>query len=111
MGAHTFTVTAEDAAHNVATASHSYVVFAGIGGPITNQAQFPAGRTLPIQLELGSRPSGPLFQNGYPKVQAVDCASHEPFGPEGAADVQATITGSEASLLLAAPGGPARAGR
>jgi virginiamycin B lyase len=99
-GAHTFTVTAEDAAHNVATASHSYVVFAGIGGPITNQAQFQAGRTLPIQLELGSRPSGPLFQNGYPRVQAVDCATHDAVGPDGAADVQATITGSGKLQLL-----------
>jgi virginiamycin B lyase len=100
LGAHIFTVTAEDAAHNTATASHTYVVFAGIGGPITNQATFQAGRTLPIQLELGSRPAGPVFQNGYPRVQAVDCATHDPVGPEAAADVQASLGGNGKLQLL-----------
>ena len=100
VGAHTFTVTAEDAAHNVATASHTYVVFAGVGGPITNQVVFQAGRTIPIQLELGSRPAGPLFQNGYPRVRQVHCATHEPIGPEAPADVQTSLGGNGRLQLL-----------
>ena len=100
VGSHTFTVTAEDAAGNVATASHAYVVFAGIGGPITSQAVFQAGRTIPVQLELGGRPGGSLFQNGYPKVQQVDCGTHDPIGPEAAADVQASLGGNGRLQLL-----------
>ena len=54
LGSHVFTVTGTDVAGNSATASHGYVVFEGIYGPITKQAVFKAGRTIPIILELGS---------------------------------------------------------
>ena len=60
---HVFTVTGEDNQGNTASATHRYVVF-GISGPITNQSVFGAGRTLPIILDLGSRPQGPTFADG-----------------------------------------------
>lgn len=93
-GAHTFTVAATDVAGNTASLSTGYVVFAAVGGPVTNQQRFAAGRVIPITLELGSRPpSGPIFAGGYPVVRQVDCDTHETVGADEAADVQANITG------------------
>jgi hypothetical protein len=100
LGAHTFTVNAEDNEGNEASLTHRYVVFEDIGGPITNQATFAAGRTLPIILELGSRPQGPTFANGYPLMRRVDCDSGEPIGPDAAADVQANVNQSGRLQLL-----------
>jgi len=99
VGSHTFTVTGTDAAGNVGTASHSYVVFEDIGGPITNQAVFQAGRVIPIILELGSSPQGPVFATGYPLVHAVECATGEATGPDAAANVQANLTNNGRLLL------------
>jgi virginiamycin B lyase len=99
VGSHTFTVTGTDVEGNVGTASHSYVVFADIDGPITNQFVFKAGRVIPIILELGSRPRGPVFANGYPLVHAVDCATHEATGPDSAATVKTHLT-KHGHLLL-----------
>lgn len=91
LGSHTFTVTGTDVAGNTATATHGYVVFEDISGPITTQAVFKAGRVIPIILELGSRPRGRMFANGYPLVRAVDCATHEPTGSDAAANVKANL--------------------
>lgn len=99
LGSHTFTVTATDAAGNVGTATHGYVVFDAIGGPITNQAVFAAGRVIPIILELGGRTQGPVFASGYPLVHAVDCATGETTGPDQAANVQANVTNNGRLLL------------
>ncbi len=98
LGAHTFTVTARDANGNVGTATHGYVVFDDIGGPITSQAVFSAGRTIPIILELGTPPQGPLFASS-PVVHAVDCVSGEVTGPDQAANVQANLTNNGRLLL------------
>jgi virginiamycin B lyase len=100
VGAHTFMVGAEDREGNTASVTHRYVVFEDIGGPITNQSIFAAGRTLPIILELGSRPQGPTFVNGYPKVRRVDCQSGDPAGPDQPADVQANVNPSGRLQLL-----------
>lgn len=91
-GAHTFTVTGTDGDGNVGTDSRRYVVFEDIGGPITNQSVFSAGRVIPINLELGGRPAGPVFTNGFPLVRGVDCATGEPTTPDAPADVQANLT-------------------
>ena len=88
LGSHTFTVTGTDVEGNVATATHGYVVFEDIQGPITNQSRFKAGRTIPIILELGSRPRGPVLSAGSPSVRAVNCATHEATGSAGAANVK-----------------------
>ena len=55
-GSHAFTVTGTDAEGNVGSATHGYVVFEDISGPITNKAVFSAGRVIPIILELGGHP-------------------------------------------------------
>jgi virginiamycin B lyase len=99
LGSHTFTVTATDAEGNVGTATHTYVVFADIGGPITKQAVFAAGRVIPIILELGRRPQGSVFEDGYPLVRAVDCATDDPTGYDTAADVQANLNNGRLLLL------------
>ncbi|HWL91245.1 MAG TPA: PxKF domain-containing protein [Actinomycetota bacterium] len=99
LGAHTFTVRGTDGAGNVATATHGYVVFDDIAGPITNQAVFSAGRVIPIILELGGRPRGPVFATGYPLVHAVNCATGERTGPDSAANVQTNLT-NKGRLLL-----------
>jgi virginiamycin B lyase len=88
VGSHAFTVTGTDVAGNSATATHGYVVFRGIYGPITNHAIFKAGRVIPIILELGSRPRGPVLAEGSPVMRAVDCATHEATGPAAAANVK-----------------------
>jgi virginiamycin B lyase len=99
VGSHTFTVTGTDAEGNTASATHGYVVFEDIRGPITNKAVFAAGRVIPIILELGSRPRGRMFANGYPLVRAVDCATHEPTGSDVAASVKTNLT-TNGRLLL-----------
>lgn len=100
LGSHTFTVTATDGQGNVGTASHGYVVFDAIGGPITNKATFAAGRVIPITLELGSRaPGGPLFVNGYPLVRQVDCATGDVIGPDQPGNVQANVQGKGRLML------------
>jgi virginiamycin B lyase len=99
LGSHTFTVTGTDGEGNVGTASHGYVVFEDIRGPITNHTVFSAGRTIPIILELGTRPEGPVLASGYPLVRAVDCTTGEAIGPDTAADVQANIN-DDGHLLL-----------
>ena len=100
LGAHVFTVTGKDNQGNSASATHRYVVFDGISGPITNQSVFGAGRTLPIILDLGSLPQGPTFANGYPLVRRVDCASGEPIGTDAPADVQANANPNGRLQLL-----------
>jgi virginiamycin B lyase len=99
VGSHTFTVTGTDAEGNTASATHGYVVFEDIRGPITNKAVFAAGRVIPIILELGSRPRGRMFANGYPLVRAVDCATHEPTGSDVAASAKTNLT-TNGRLLL-----------
>jgi virginiamycin B lyase len=99
-GAHTFTVTGTDAAGHVGSATHSYVVFEDIGGPITNQSVFAAGRVIPIILELGGHPQGSVFANGSPLVRAVDCATGEATGADEAANVQANLNNNGRLLLL-----------
>jgi virginiamycin B lyase len=100
LGSHTFTVTGTDVEGNTASATHTYVVFEDIGGPITTQSRFKAGRVIPIILDLGSRrPRGPMFANGYPLVRAADCATHEPTGSDEAANVKTTLTNNGLLLL------------
>jgi hypothetical protein len=94
LGAHSFTVTAEDHAGNEASLTHGYVVFSEISGPITKQASFSAGRSIPITLGLGGRPQGPVFSDGYPKVRQVDCETQEPIGDDAPANVQANVLGN-----------------
>jgi hypothetical protein len=92
VGAHTFTVTGTDVAGNTASVTHGYVVFEDISGPIVNQAGFKSGRTIPIILELGSRPRGSVFAEGSPVVRTVDCATHEATGPDSAANVKTHLS-------------------
>jgi virginiamycin B lyase len=100
LGSHTFTVTATDGSGNEGAASRGYVVFDDIGGPITSQAVFAAGRTIPITLELGSRaPGGPVLAAGYPKVRAVDCSTGETVGPDTPTNVQASVLGNGRVML------------
>jgi virginiamycin B lyase len=101
LGSHTFTVTASDVEGNVGSASHGYVVFQDIRGPITNQAVFAPGRVIPIILELGSRPAGgQVFASGYPLVRAVDCETGAPTGPDEPASVKANLSGNGRLMLL-----------
>ena len=58
-GSHAFTVTGTDAEGNVGSATHGYVVFEAIGGPITNHSVFTAGRVIRIILELGGHAQDP----------------------------------------------------
>lgn len=90
-GAHAFTVTGTDAEGNVGSATHGYVVFRDIGGPITNHSVFSAGRVIPIILELGGSPQGSIFANGYPLVRKVHCATGEVLAEEPAS-VQANLS-------------------
>jgi virginiamycin B lyase len=99
-GAHTFTVTAADAEGNPASKTHGYVVFADLGGPIVHQAHFSAGRVIPIQLELGSRPPGTtVFADGFPVVHRTDCETGAVVGADEPADVQANLS-RDGRLLL-----------
>ena len=99
LGSHVFTVTGTDVAGNEATATHGYVVFEDIGGPITNQSRFKAGRTIPIILELGSHARGQVLSDGYPLMRTVDCATHETTGPDVAANVKTHLS-KHGHLLL-----------
>jgi hypothetical protein len=67
--------------------------------PITALSRFKAGRVIPIILDLGSRPRGPMCANGYPLVRAIDCATHEPTGSDEAANVKTTLTNNGRLLL------------
>ena len=100
LGAHTFTVTGTDAEGNVGTATHRYVVFEDIGGPITNQSVFSSGRVIPIILELGERPTGSIFADGYPVVHAENCTTGEATTADVVADVQANLTSGGRLQLL-----------
>jgi virginiamycin B lyase len=100
LGSHSFSVTGIDAEGNAGTATHSYVVFDGIGGPITNRSVFSAGRVIPIILELGGRPRGPMFANGSPSAREADCDTGEATTPDEAADVQANLTNDGRLQLL-----------
>jgi virginiamycin B lyase len=91
-GSHAFTVTGTDAEGNVGSATHGYVVFEDIDGPITNRSVFSAGRVIPILLELGEHPQGSVLANGYPLVRAADCATGEAVGPDQAASVQTNLS-------------------
>ena len=99
-GAHTFTVTGKDVAGNTGSATHSYIVFEDISGPITSQSVFNAGRVIPIILELGGRPQGSVFASGFPLVRAVDCATGEATGPDQPANVQANLNTNNGRLML-----------
>jgi len=99
LGSHTFTVTATDGEGNTGSATHGYVVFEDIRGPITNHADFLAGRVIPIILELGAKPQGPVFAAGHPLVRTVDCATGEAIGPDTSADVRAQINNHGHALL------------
>jgi hypothetical protein len=90
-GAHAFTVTGTDGEGNVGSATHEYVVFEAISGPITNHSVFSAGRVIPIILELGGHPQGSVFANGYPLVRKVQCATGEVLA-EQPASVQANLS-------------------
>jgi virginiamycin B lyase len=90
-GSHAFTVTGTDAEGNVGSATHGYVVFEDISGPITNKSVFSAGRVVPIILELGGHPQGSVFANGYPLARKVHCATGEVLA-EQAASVQANLS-------------------
>ena len=106
LGSHTFTVTASDVEGNVGSASHGYVVFEDIRGPITNQAVLSPGRVIPIILDLGSRPTGgQVFTSGYPSVRVVDCETGAPTGPDEPASVQANLSGNGRLVLLWQTGG------
>jgi virginiamycin B lyase len=98
-GSHAFTVTGTDAEGNVGSSSHGYVVFEAIGGPITNQSVFSAGRVIPIILELGERPQGSVLSNGYPLVRAVDCATREAVGADQPASVQTNLSNNGRLML------------
>ena len=100
LGSHTFTVTGTDAQGNSGSATHGYVVFEDVGGPITGQSVFSAGRVIPIILEFGGRPQGPVFRSGYPLVRVVDCTTGEVTTPDSAADVQANVTNNGRLQLL-----------
>jgi hypothetical protein len=84
----------------VGSATHSYVVFEDISGPITNQSVFAAGRVIPIILELGTHPQGSVFANGFPLVHAADCATGDATGPDEAASVQANLSNNGRLQLL-----------
>jgi virginiamycin B lyase len=99
LGSHTFTVTGTDGQGNVGTASHSYVVFDDISGPITNQSVFAAGRAIPIVLELGGSAQGPIFASGFPVVRPVDCATGVAVGADQAANVQTNLS-NKGRLML-----------
>jgi virginiamycin B lyase len=99
IGSHTFTVTGTDGAGNRGTATHGYVVFEDIRGPIANHTDVEAGRVIPIILELGSRPPGPVFASGPPVVRIVDCVTKEAIGPGATADVRTGLTDAGRLLL------------
>lgn len=99
LGSHTFTVTATDVAGNTGQATHGYVVFDDIRGPITNHDVFSAGRVIPIILELGVRPHGPMFASGYPFMRTVNCETGKAIGPGATADVRTHINGTGHLLL------------
>ena len=90
-GAHTFTVTGTDAEGNVGTATHGYVVFEDIGGPITNHSVFSAGRVDPDHPRARRTPTGTVFANGYPLVRKVHCATGEVLA-EQSASVQSNLS-------------------
>lgn len=92
LGSHTFTVTATDGEGNGASATHGYVVFEDVAGPITKQDVFAAGRVIPIILELDGRARGPVFANGSPLVRAVDCATGAPIGIDTPAIVKTQLS-------------------
>ncbi len=98
-GSHAFTVTGTDAEGNVGSATHDYIVFEDIGGPITNQSVFSAGRVIPIILGLGGHPQGSVLANGYPLVRAVDCATGESVGADQPASVQANLSNNGRLML------------
>jgi virginiamycin B lyase len=99
LGSHSFTVRATDGEGNTGSATHGYVVFEDIRGPITNHTVFAAGRVIPIILELSAKPQGPVFASGYPLVRAVDCATKQAIGPDANADVRAKINNNGQLLL------------
>jgi virginiamycin B lyase len=82
VGPHTFAVTAADGAGNTATASHRYLVFAGVGGTLA-AGKSQAGSAMTLMLDLGP-PAAPATGSGrgpaarraqttIPSTQEVSC--------------------------------------
>jgi len=96
-GGHSFTVTATDNAGNTSSVTHSYVVFAAWKDNLDMpQLELPpamtrvnAGSAVPLIFSLGGDRGLDIFEDGYPMVQRIDCATREPvtWEREAAADV------------------------
>ena len=54
---------------------------------------------IPIILELGVRPHGPMFASGYPFMRTVNCETGKAIGPGATADVRTHINGTGHLLL------------
>ncbi len=76
VGTHTFTVTAEDAAGNAASATAGYMVVGGVDGklaPLPSVTTVKAGTAVPVGLDLGVAAGRELAAPGSPASEPVNC--------------------------------------
>ena len=104
VGAHTFTVTAEDAAHNVATASHTYVVFAGVRRTDHEPGGIPGRPDDPDPARARVTTGRPSVPERLSRVRQVHCATHEPIGPGGPRGRPGLDRGTVGSSCCGGPG-------
>jgi YVTN family beta-propeller protein len=99
VGAKTFTVTAEDNARNIASATHAYSVvysFSGFFSPVDNPPvlnSVKAGSGVPVKFSLGGDQSVSIFATGYPKSQKITCDTSAPLDT-----IEETVTAGSSSL-------------
>jgi hypothetical protein len=98
-GVHTFLVRATDANGLESTLVRTYVVqfpFKGFFQPVDNEPTINtvnSGRAIPVKFGLGGDQGLDIFATGYPKSQAVSCATDDPASP-----IESTVTAGQSSL-------------
>jgi len=97
----TLTVLDDDGDMGFTTAENDLVVpaydFDGFFEPVNNLPTVnlvSAGRAIPVKFSLGADEGLDIFEEGFPKVQQVDCESSAPLE-----EIDQTVTAGESSLI------------
>lgn len=88
-GTHSLTVTASDNDGNIASVTHSYVVFASWKGKLDLPpawSSVKAGQSIKVTFDIGGNAGADVFAAGSPSSEPVDCVSGASLGGGNAAD-------------------------
>ena len=88
-GIHSLTVTASDNDGNIASVTHSYVVFASWKGKLDLPpawSNVKAGQQVKVSFDLGGREGPDIFAAGSPSSAPIDCVTGASLGGGNAVD-------------------------